>query len=117
MEELPPAGEEEEPWDAMARGALRQLEATRAEADDRQAALQLLAADALLTYAFQCAAEEDGDLRQMAERWGPHGGLGDALSRAQQAADPDGSSGADAANADDGSRVEGGGEDPTREAT
>lgn len=81
---IAPSEEDGGPWDVMARGALRQLEAVRPDAGDRDAALELLAADALLTYAFHCAAEEGGDLEAMAERWGPRGRLGDALARARR---------------------------------
>lgn len=84
--EVPPADDDRGPWDVMARGALRQLEAVRPVAGDREAALDLLAADALLTYAFQCAAEEGGDLEDMAERWGPRGRLGEAVAEARRRA-------------------------------
>lgn len=89
IDRLPPARDEQEteaPWDLMARAAVHELEAVRPDAGDRDAAVHLLAADALLTYAFQCAAEEGADLRAMAERWGARGRLGEALERARRAA-------------------------------
>ena len=89
FERLPPIPDEEAPeapWDMMARAAVHELEAVRPDAEDRDAAVHLLAADALLTYAFQCAAEEGADLRAMADRWGARGRLGEALERARRAA-------------------------------
>lgn len=82
LADLPASSTDEGPWDVMARGAEDALRSVEPEAADRGAALELLAADALLTYAFQCAAEEGADLEETIERWGPTGRLGEAAARA-----------------------------------
>lgn len=82
LADLPASAGDEGPWDVMARGAVGVLRSVDADAGDHEAALELLAADALLTYAFQCAAEEGGDLEEAVERWGPRGRLGEAVARA-----------------------------------
>lgn len=55
----------------LARGAFECLAAALAEAHDRSGALHLLAADALLTYAFEAAAERGPEaVMALAERRG-----------------------------------------------
>lgn len=57
---------------ALADGALACLEAALARGGDRAAALDLLAADALLTYALEAAAEAGADaLTAVAGAYGP----------------------------------------------
>ena len=57
---------------ALADAARICLRAALAEGDDREAALHLLAADALITYACEAAANDGGDsLRELAEGWSP----------------------------------------------
>ena len=57
---------------ALADAARICLRAALAVGDDREAALHLLAADALITYACEAAANDDGDsLRDLAESWSP----------------------------------------------
>jgi hypothetical protein len=46
---------------ALAEAALAELERVLAQPSERAAAFDLLAADALLTYAFEAAAEQGGD--------------------------------------------------------
>jgi hypothetical protein len=64
----------------------------------RSAALRLLAADALLTYAFEAAADLGGDVLELAARAGVDGALGERLrrpgagSRAAPSADAGGAS-------------------------
>jgi hypothetical protein len=62
------------PSEAMARGSAKLYEQVIAGATGREAALPLLAADALLTHAFEARAEEDpATLAEFAERWGVAG--------------------------------------------
>ncbi len=57
---------------ALAEGALACLEATVARPEERASALDLLAADALLTYALEAAADLGAEtLRRIAEEYGP----------------------------------------------
>jgi hypothetical protein len=56
----------------LGEAALVCLRAALRRADDRAAALDLLAADALLTYGCEAAAEqEDGAVTRFAESYGP----------------------------------------------
>jgi hypothetical protein len=57
---------------ALAEAALACLEATMARPEERATALDLLAADALLTYALEAAAEVGAEaLRRITEEYGP----------------------------------------------
>lgn len=68
--------------DALAGGALRLYEAVALGSGGREAALPLLAADALLTHAFQAQAEADPDgVAELAARWGGAGRLGTLAER------------------------------------
>lgn len=77
--EPPPAAT---PGDVLADAALAELDAVlRGGERDRRTALRLLCADALLTYAFEAAADPavGGDAARaesLAERIGPRGALG-----------------------------------------
>lgn len=69
----------------LGRAALRELDAVGAAARDRGAALRLLAADALLTYAFEAAADPElgggaSEAAALALRLGPRGELGARLA-------------------------------------
>lgn len=64
--------------DALAEGALRLYAGVVERSGGREDALPLLAADALLTHAFQARAEADPDgLEDFAGRWGGAGRLGE----------------------------------------
>jgi hypothetical protein len=63
--------------DALAEGALRLLDSVLRGSGGREDAFPLLAADALLTHAFQAQAEDDpAGVPALAERWGGAGRLG-----------------------------------------
>ncbi len=79
LERAAPAPERAVP-DALARAAEETLARVAAEPQTREAAVRLLAADALLTYAFEAAAETGADLRALADRFGPAGALGRRLA-------------------------------------
>lgn len=68
--------------DFLADAATAELETLAEGPQDRAAAVRLLAADAVLTYAFEAAAGEGGDPPALARRIGPNGALGRALGRA-----------------------------------
>ncbi|HEX9105818.1 MAG TPA: hypothetical protein VF832_01285 [Longimicrobiales bacterium] len=58
---------------ALAEGALACLQATMAAPQERASALDLLAADALLTYALEAAAEIGAvAIKEMTEAYGPN---------------------------------------------
>lgn len=64
--------------DALAAGAVRLLESVLHGTGGREDAFPLLAADALLTHAFQAQAEEDpAGIAALSERWGAAGRLGE----------------------------------------
>lgn len=64
--------------DALAEGALALLRSVAGGAGGREDALPLLAADALLTHAFQARAEADPDgVEAFAGHWGGAGRLGE----------------------------------------
>ena len=64
--------------DALAAGALALYRRVAAGTGGREDALPLLAADALLTHAFEAQAERDaGGVEALAERWGFRGALGE----------------------------------------
>ncbi len=69
--------------DRLAAAAIRGfdgvLEAADPSSRSREAALRLLAADALLTYAFEAAADLETGADELAERIGPGGTLGSLL--------------------------------------
>lgn len=68
--------------DALAEGAMRLLEAVARGSGGREDALPLLAADALLTHAFQAQAEADpSGIAPLARRWGAAGRLGELAAR------------------------------------
>jgi hypothetical protein len=72
-----PAGETPAP-DALAGGALTLYRRVAGGSGGREDALPLLAADALLTHAFEAQAESDpAGLEGLAERWGLRGALGE----------------------------------------
>lgn len=96
LEEVPPdlalavrrlLGSEPGPGpDRMAAASLEGFERVAAGAEDRDRALDLLAADALLTYAFEAAADPElgGSAvaaRALADRVGPAGKLGRRAAR------------------------------------
>ena len=63
--------------DALAAGALALYRRVASGAGGREDALPLLAADALLTHAFEAQAELDpAGLEALATRWGVRGALG-----------------------------------------
>ena len=67
--------------DVLATAALRGLDGVLAQEEPaREAALQLLAADASLTYAFEAAASIGADVEALALRIGPSGELGQRLA-------------------------------------
>lgn len=66
--------------DALAAAAVTALDRVMAGPQSREAALRLLAADAVLTYAFEAAAELGMDLGALADRLGPTGSLGRRLT-------------------------------------
>jgi hypothetical protein len=60
--------------ESLARGSVMLYDRVIAGDPGRESALSLLAADALLTHAFEARAEEDpATLAEFAERWGPAG--------------------------------------------
>lgn len=72
--------------DRMATASLEGFERVAAGGDDRDRALELLAADALLTYAFEAASDPDlggsaASARGLADRFGPAGELGRRAAR------------------------------------
>lgn len=63
--------------DALAAGAMALYARVAEGSGGRQDALPLLAADALLTHAFEAQAESDaGAIEELAKRWGVRGALG-----------------------------------------
>jgi hypothetical protein len=63
--------------DALAAGALSLYARVAKGSGRREDALPLLAADALLTHAFEAQAELDaGGVESLAARWGARGALG-----------------------------------------
>jgi hypothetical protein len=81
LERLEP-GSAATPAEGLAHVALEELDSVLGAAEqDRRAALRLLAADALLTYAFEAAADPAAGgsaelAERLAERVGPRGALG-----------------------------------------
>lgn len=68
--------------DALAGGAAALLERVARGSGGREDALPLLAADALLTHAFQAQAEADpAGVAALAARWGGTGRLGELAAR------------------------------------
>lgn len=66
--------------DVLAAAALRGLDGVLEQGEPaREAALQLLAADASLTYAFEAAASIGANVEELAVRIGPSGELGRRL--------------------------------------
>lgn len=72
--------------ETLADAAAAELEDLAGGSQDRAAAVRLLAADAVLTYAFEAVAEQGGDPDALAGRVGPEGVLGRALVRAARSA-------------------------------
>lgn len=66
----------------LAAAALAALGRVAGERGDRDVALELLAADAGLTYAFEAAAELEADVLALADRLGIRGELGRRLAEA-----------------------------------
>jgi hypothetical protein len=58
-------------WDVLATAAFACLDEAAGRCDDRDAALELLAADALITGACEAAAAEPAALRALHERFAP----------------------------------------------
>ena len=71
--------------ESLALAAIEHLEHVVSAGSDRSAALDLLAADALLTYAFEAAADLDEDVGALADRVGPRGLLGERLLQVRAA--------------------------------
>jgi hypothetical protein len=68
--------------DALAEGALALYARLLSGGEGREDALPLLAADALLTHAFQAQAEMDAtEIPALAARWGGSGRLGELAQR------------------------------------
>ncbi len=68
--------------DALAGGAAMLLDRVARGSGGREDALPLLAADALLTHAFQAQAEADpAGVAALAARWGGAGHLGELAAR------------------------------------
>ena len=65
--------------DLLAEAALVELDLVLAEPQGRKGALRLLAADAILTYAFEAATAEGADARALADRLGLNGEIGRRL--------------------------------------
>lgn len=74
-------GEGERIGRRLARAALCGLEQAARDAEERAAALRLLAADAALTYAFEAAAELGADAGRLATEVGLEGAIGHALEK------------------------------------
>jgi len=77
-------GAKSTPAEALAEVSVAELCSVTEAEQDRGAALRLLAADALLTYAFEAAVDPDvgGDAaaaERLAEQIGPWGSLGDRI--------------------------------------
>ena len=71
--------------DFLARTALRELDEALATPEGRErGALRLLAADAILTYAFEAATSLGTDALALAERLGLNGEIGARLRAARQ---------------------------------
>lgn len=91
---------------ALAEGALACLQATIAAPQQRATALDLLAADALLTYALEAAAEiSAAALREMTQAYGPNALAsllpeGEASTRATDQAPEGATASGEAPNAD-----------------
>jgi hypothetical protein len=69
--------------EALAAGALALYAAVMRGSGGREDALPLLAADALLTHAFQARAETDpAGVPRLAARWGAEGRLGELIAGA-----------------------------------
>lgn len=79
LDRAAPSEEPESVGEWLARSAEQELERVADGADEEDVALRLLAADAVLTYAFEAAAEEGTDLKALAGELGPAGRLGRRL--------------------------------------
>lgn len=77
-----PANTVEEVVTAFGDAALRGLDQVRVGPQSRRDALQLLAADACLTYAFEAAADMGGDPANVARTFGARGALGTRIAHA-----------------------------------
>ncbi len=85
VREGPSPKEEDGISGVLAAAAAAELERLASAAQDRAAAVRLLAADAVLTYAFEAAAREGEDPETLADHVGLQGTLGRALLRAVRA--------------------------------
>lgn len=65
--------------DLLASAAVDELERLAGASQDRDAAVRLLAADAVLTWAFEAAAELDADVPALADATGLRGRIGELL--------------------------------------
>jgi len=63
----------------LATCALRELDRVGDDVATRATGVQLLAADALLTFAFEAAAEHGHDIERFADRFGVRGALGERM--------------------------------------
>lgn len=79
LDRAAPDEEPESVGEWLASSAEQELDRITDEAAEEEAALRLLAADAVLTYAFEAAAEEGTDLKALAADLGPAGRLGGRL--------------------------------------
>lgn len=82
VRESPEPGEDATCADVLADAAAEELRRVATGPQDRAAAVRLLAADAVLTYAFEAVADEGGDPDALADRVGLRGTLGRALVEA-----------------------------------
>ena len=74
--------------DLLAEAALNELDGALGEPQGRTGALRLLAADAILTYAFEAATALGTDARALADRLGLEGEIGSRLRSVQTEREP-----------------------------
>ncbi len=80
--------EPEEIPDFLAEAALRELDDVLGTPQGRKGALRLLAADAILTYAFEAATVLGTDARALADRMGLNGEIGQRLQTVRTGPEP-----------------------------
>jgi hypothetical protein len=80
--------EPEEIPDFLAEAALNELDDSLGKPQGRKGAIRLLAADAILTYAFEAATTLGTDARALADRMGMNGEIGRRLRSVQTGAEP-----------------------------
>lgn len=74
--------------DFLAEVALQELDAGLGEPQGRTGAIRLLAADAILTYAFEAATTLGTDARALADRLGLKGEIGERLRAVRTGPEP-----------------------------